>query len=85
LYAEELRSMLQASLSERLSFVSRWAEDDVEVFTTRIATWLTLLYRQPELYSDMVKPLSVLLEAWRRLQTNANKKLVSEYVCINIV
>lgn len=83
-YVHELQSLLGAPISERLSFVSRWADDDVEAFTARIVAWLTLLYKQPELCKDITKSLSILLEAWRRLQTNANKKLVSEYVCINI-
>ena len=85
MHAEELQDLLTASLSERLSLVSRWADDDTEVFATRITSWLTLLYKKPELCSDITRSLSVLLEAWRRLQTNANKKLVLEYVCINIV
>lgn len=84
-YTEELYSLLKAPISERLSFVNRWADDDIEALTARITLWIALLYKQPGLCADITKSLSVLLEAWRRLQTNANKKLVSEYVCINIV
>lgn len=84
-YLMDLRAFVQASLAERLSFISRWAGDDAEVISARIAAWLTLLYKQPTLCKEFTQSLSVLLEAWRRLQTNANKKLVLEYVCINIL
>lgn len=85
LHREDFQALVQAPLSERLSFISRWAGDDAEVSSARIAAWLTILYKQPALCKETTKSLSVLLEAWRRLQTNANKKLVLEYVCINIL
>lgn len=84
-YLTDLRALVQATLAERLSFISRWAGDDAEVISARIAAWLTLLYKQPTLCKEFTQSLSILLEAWRRLQTNANKKLVLEYVCINIL
>lgn len=82
---EDLTTLLRAPLAERLSLVGRWAGDDAEVLRGRIADWLDLLYKQPTVCTDLRKALTVLLEAWRRLQTNANKKLVLQYVCINIV
>lgn len=82
---EGLTAFLRAPLAERLSFVGRWADDDTEVLRRRIAAWLDVLYKQPAVCTDLKKALVVLLEAWRRLQTNANKKLVLQYVCINIV
>lgn len=84
-YLNDFQELLEAPLSRRLSFISRWAGDDVEASSARIAAWLTALYKQPTLCKETTKSLSVLLEAWRRLQTNANKKLVLEYVCINIL
>lgn len=79
-----LTAFLRASLAERLSLIGRWAGDDTEALRRHIAAWLDVLYKQPAVCADFKKALIVLLEAWRRLQTNANKKLVLQYVCINI-
>lgn len=84
-HAKELHALLQGSLAERLSYITEWASEETEVVSVRVAAWLQILYKQPELARNAHKALAVLLEAWQRLQTNANKKLVLQYVCINIV
>jgi hypothetical protein len=67
---------------DRLALSNKLAAEDAALLGARFEYWMSLAMRPGAVVHP--KTLNVLHESWRRLSQNANKKMVLEYVCLNI-
>lgn len=79
----EWDALLQFSEFNRMTLLQRLAAEDALTLGHRLRVWLACAQ---EMAADAryAHRLAVLQEALRRLQTNANRKLVMEYVCLSV-
>lgn len=83
-WSTDMKKLLSSSVFQRIICASTWAVEEVSVLEQRIRFWLEYFAEstvQPELLG---KRLRILHESFDRLQKNGNRKLVMEYLCLNI-
>jgi energy-coupling factor transporter ATP-binding protein EcfA2 len=83
-WQKDLQSVITAPVSERVSLAANFAGEETDVLTNRLEYWLEDLRLRASTDSRLVQRLKVVWEGWQRLRQNGNKKLVMEYVCLNI-
>lgn len=83
LWMAEWHVLATASDVGRMLAAQRLAADDIATLQHKIRVWLAQLYHAP-VDGRYARRLSVLQEALQRLTRNGNRKLVAEYVCLNI-
>lgn len=78
-------TLIRAPVWRRLGLAAAWAQDDSGTFAHRLRAWMTMAARgADQAASERATYGRVLEEAWVRLFHNANKKLVLEYICLNL-
>lgn len=77
----EFGELVEASVFERGIIAQKIAAESVEQFEARLRAWLGYASQQSERLAARGR---VLLEAWDRFQKNGNRKLVAEFLCLNI-
>lgn len=80
----DIKKLISSSAFQRLVCATAWAGEEVAVLEQRIQYWLNYFAdnaTQPEL---LAKRLRVLQDSFDRLQKNGNRKLVMQYLCLNI-
>ncbi len=83
-WRRELHELLSASVAVRVVRSQQFASEEVEQLNARLTNWLSVLVQELSTFGANARQLSVILEAWQRMRKNANRKLVMEYVCLNI-
>lgn len=82
-WQQDLQTLHSSSVYTRLAVAQEWAKQEAKVLEERLSFWI--VQEMMEVGTEMLsKRLGVFLEAFRRLSNNGNKKMVLEYLCLNL-
>lgn len=83
-WERELAELLSGPLLSRVVRSSALASEEVSDLEDRIRYWLEYFMRSTEEPKQLSRRLKILQESFTRLQKNGNRKLVMEYLCLNL-
>lgn len=83
-WERELTELLASSVLSRIVRSSMFAAEDVSDLEDRIRYWLEYFMQSTDETKLLPRRLKILQESFTRLQKNGNRKMVMEYLCLNI-
>lgn len=84
LWEKEIKDLLASSVLSRVMRASTLAAEEVTDLEDRLCYWLEYFMQSTEDAPQLPRRLKIVQESFNRLQKNGNRKLVMEYLCLNI-
>ena len=82
-WQRDLGELTSGSMFTRLAVIQEWAKQETSDIEQRLGFWITQEMMAVGTGKLALK-LGVFMEAFRRLSSNGNKRMVLEYLCLNL-